>query len=301
MSFTLGELRTAIAGITVMPGGLGCVAELYLVQNNIKIATSGKFPFTSTGTVQNVTFPVTMPGVGTYVVYLDISAGNQLIAGYVATEQVVIVATSGITIGWKDWGKGQPYPPWVIGYGEDELGGRFMGAYRTSAQDNVTAGAADAATLIKFGLDPLTVRAGDVSRDILSENVGFHFIQGRRLRITGIYSYDAWGKVNYWTASYESFHKGIVDDEDSYNLFLKYTVLDTPREYDSIGLYNGDHNAMLKQLEEIGAADVTDVWRAQVGSGDWWLIRMIVKDAHKLYVGLANGPWSMMVSYDAKM
>jgi len=102
MSFTLGELRTAKAGITVTPGGLNCVAELYLVQNNVKIVTSGKLPFTSTGIVQNVSFPVTMPGVGTYSVYLDVSSGSQLIAGYVATENVVVQAvTPALVVGNK--------------------------------------------------------------------------------------------------------------------------------------------------------------------------------------------------------
>ncbi len=235
---------------------------------------------------------------------VTIVAGPNKLDAHLVLVYVPPPVTPGITIGWKDWGKGQPYPSWLTGYdtsGDYPLPSRFMGFYRTSEEEGASAGAASVAVLISYGLDPLTVKVGDVSRDILAENVTYHFIQGRRLRITGIYSHDAWGKVNYWTASYESFHKGIADDDASYNLFLKYTALNTPREYASVGFYNGDHNSMLRQLEEIGAADVTDVWRAQAGSGEYWYIRMIVKDAHKLYVDIANGPWSMMVSYDAKV
>jgi len=91
--FAPGGAKTAIATITVRPSGLSCSAELYLVSNGAKVATSGIKPFTSTGARQNISLPVSMPGVeGTYPVYLDVFADDMLIGAYQATEDVIITA-----------------------------------------------------------------------------------------------------------------------------------------------------------------------------------------------------------------
>ncbi|GAJ14146.1 unnamed protein product, partial [marine sediment metagenome] len=52
--FSPGELKTAIAPITVKPSGLSCSAELYLVSNDAKVATSGEKSFNSTGIEQDI-------------------------------------------------------------------------------------------------------------------------------------------------------------------------------------------------------------------------------------------------------
>lgn len=95
-----GSTRTAVAPITVLPAGLSCNGELYL---GAKVATSGLVAFTSTGAVQSVRFPVTMPTVGgvAYKVYLDIFVAGILIAAYVATEDVVIPSAVVGPITWE--------------------------------------------------------------------------------------------------------------------------------------------------------------------------------------------------------
>lgn len=81
----------ARAPITVKPAGLICTAELYLVSNAIKVASSGEVPFTSTGGAQSVSFPITMPAVeGTYKVYIDVFSAGGLIGAFVAREDVVV-------------------------------------------------------------------------------------------------------------------------------------------------------------------------------------------------------------------
>lgn len=99
-----GSARTAVASITMSPSGLACSAELYLgPAPGSKTATSGLKSFTSTGAVQSVRFPVTMPLAGgvAYHVYLDIYAGGYLIGSYVATEDVVIPSTTVGPITWE--------------------------------------------------------------------------------------------------------------------------------------------------------------------------------------------------------
>ncbi len=88
-----GTAHTATAPITVKPSGLLCQAELWLTKDAgvTKAATSGLKSFTSTGAVQNISFPVTMPSVwGDFLVYIDVFAEGMLIGAYVATEHVII-------------------------------------------------------------------------------------------------------------------------------------------------------------------------------------------------------------------
>jgi len=85
--------KIARAPITVKPAGLIGTAELYLVSNATKVASSGEVSFTSTGGVQSVSFPITMPGVeGTYKVYIDVFSAGELIGVFVAREDVIIRA-----------------------------------------------------------------------------------------------------------------------------------------------------------------------------------------------------------------
>lgn len=92
--FAGGELKAAIAPITVSPSGLSCEAEVFLGPDEVtKVATSGRIPFTSTGARQDVRLPLAMPAAeGSYHVYIDVHAGGYLIAAYQAIEDVVITA-----------------------------------------------------------------------------------------------------------------------------------------------------------------------------------------------------------------
>jgi len=90
--FLVNESKIAKASITVTPVGLGCTAELYLVSDKVKAATSGQIAFNSTGDPQSIAFPITMPSTaGTYKVYLDIYASGIQVGAYVATEDVTII------------------------------------------------------------------------------------------------------------------------------------------------------------------------------------------------------------------
>jgi len=84
--------KTAVAPITVAPAGLNCEAELFLGPNDATpVASSGLRPFVSSGGAQQVSFPVTMPASpGTYHVYIDLYAAGYYMAGYQATEDVVV-------------------------------------------------------------------------------------------------------------------------------------------------------------------------------------------------------------------
>lgn len=75
-------------------------AELYLVKDDTKYATSGTVSFTlAAGASATVDFPITMPGSeGTYNVYLDIYVAGELIAAYQATEPVVVQAPLSVPV-----------------------------------------------------------------------------------------------------------------------------------------------------------------------------------------------------------
>jgi hypothetical protein len=102
--FGAGSAHTANAAITVGPSGLACGAELYLSRDGgaTKAATSGVKSFTSTGASQNISLPVTMPSAAgySYGVYLDITSGGSLLAGFQATENVIIPSVGTPVITW---------------------------------------------------------------------------------------------------------------------------------------------------------------------------------------------------------
>ena len=84
--------KTAVAPITVAPAGLNCEAELFLGPNDATpVASSGIRTFLSTGSPQQVSFPVTMPASpGTYHVYIDVYAAGMFLIGYMGVEDVAI-------------------------------------------------------------------------------------------------------------------------------------------------------------------------------------------------------------------
>jgi hypothetical protein len=100
--FVAGASKTPKAPIKVEPSGMSCSAELWLSTDAAtKAATSGKVSFTSTGALQNVSLPVTLPTAGgTYKVYLDVYYGTTVLGNYVATDSVAVIA---ITVGDITW------------------------------------------------------------------------------------------------------------------------------------------------------------------------------------------------------
>lgn len=93
---------TAIGRFPITPEGIQCTAELWLSKDGTsKNATSGTIVFTSTGQIQAINFPVTMPGGGfNYRVFLDIYAGAIPLALFEATELVTVPGVGTPTITW---------------------------------------------------------------------------------------------------------------------------------------------------------------------------------------------------------
>jgi len=101
-TFASGEVKTAKVRMDVDPVGASCLAELWLSRDGVtKDATSGAMPFVSTGDLQDISLPVTMPGGGyLYGVYLDIKVGGVLVGAYRATEDVIVPSVSEPIITW---------------------------------------------------------------------------------------------------------------------------------------------------------------------------------------------------------
>lgn len=93
---------TATGKFPVVPANLSCKAELWLSKDGIsKDATSGQKLFTSTGEIQSVSFPVTMPSGGfNYRVFLDIYTDSILIAAFEGTEKATVPGVGTPTITW---------------------------------------------------------------------------------------------------------------------------------------------------------------------------------------------------------
>jgi len=99
-----GSAHTATVPITAKPSGMACEVEVFLGPNETtKVVTSGRKPFTSTGSSQNVACPVTMPtnGGSAYHVYIDVYTGGFKFLAGIGTEDVVI---PGGSIGPITWG-----------------------------------------------------------------------------------------------------------------------------------------------------------------------------------------------------
>lgn len=97
--FNPSQSKTARVPVTVQPSGLSCEVELFLGPNDAsKVASSGRTPFVSAGSQQQVGLPMVMPNIaGTYHVYIDLYVGGSYFAGYTGTEDVVI-AVPGVDV-----------------------------------------------------------------------------------------------------------------------------------------------------------------------------------------------------------
>lgn len=102
--FTPSVTKTAMVPVDINPAGVACEIELFLGPNaTTKSATSGRRAFTSTGASQIVNAPVTMPAASgvAYHVYIDLYVGGIYLAGYTATEDVIIPSGSVGPITWE--------------------------------------------------------------------------------------------------------------------------------------------------------------------------------------------------------
>lgn len=91
--FGPGITKTAKVPVDVDPSGLSCQLEVFLGPNaTTKVATSGLKAFTSTGLQQTINAAITMPAAAgvSYHVYIDLYVAGYYLAGYQATEDVVI-------------------------------------------------------------------------------------------------------------------------------------------------------------------------------------------------------------------
>ena len=101
--FAPGVIKTAKVPVDVDPSGLACQIEVFLGPNaTTKTATSGLKAFTSTGAQQSVSAAITMPAGGaSYHVYIDLYVAGMYLAGYQATEDVIIPSGSIGPITWE--------------------------------------------------------------------------------------------------------------------------------------------------------------------------------------------------------
>lgn len=102
--FAAGEMKTAVAPITILPSGLNCEVELFLGSDDqTKVASSGLISFISTGSQQMVSIAIQMPSPGgaLYHVYLDVSVEGTPILGAQGIEDVIIPTGSVGPIVWE--------------------------------------------------------------------------------------------------------------------------------------------------------------------------------------------------------
>lgn len=107
-TFGAGTSHTARAPVSnPTPASFTYDAELYLAisPTAAKVATSGIVTFTLAGGASGIVdFPLTMPGVeGTFHVYLDVLVAGELIAAYIAIEDVIITVSPEIIIDPITW------------------------------------------------------------------------------------------------------------------------------------------------------------------------------------------------------
>lgn len=107
-TFKVGTTHTAHVPVAnPTPASFTYDAELYLATSPtaVKVATSGIVTFTLVGGASDIVdFPLTMPDVeGTFHVYLDVLVAGELIAAYIATEDVVVAVAPEIDIEPITW------------------------------------------------------------------------------------------------------------------------------------------------------------------------------------------------------
>ena len=100
--FPAGKPKTALVPVTVVPSGLPCEVEVFLgIDQSTPASTSGKLSLVSTGAVQNVNCPVTMPASpGIYNVYINLYILGSLFSSFVSTVPVSVYSGS---VGEPTW------------------------------------------------------------------------------------------------------------------------------------------------------------------------------------------------------
>ena len=89
--------------VDISPAGLNSTLEIFIGPNDTtKVATSGQIPFVSSGNVQQIVAPITMPAEGgaAFHVYVDVDVEGTPLVSLIATEDVIIPSGS---IGPVDW------------------------------------------------------------------------------------------------------------------------------------------------------------------------------------------------------
>jgi len=94
--------KTARVPVTIDVTGVPCEIEVWLgASETSQAVTSGKIPFTSTGAVQNITAPVTMPEAGgIYKAFVDLYLNDSLVGRYVDVNEIAIASG---TVGPIEW------------------------------------------------------------------------------------------------------------------------------------------------------------------------------------------------------
>lgn len=96
-TFLPDEHKIAVVPVTVTPADLGCKLELFLGPDESTKISKALIDFLSTGSEQKLRLPLSMPiAVGTYYVYLDLYAEENLIGMYKGMESISI---SGVPLG----------------------------------------------------------------------------------------------------------------------------------------------------------------------------------------------------------
>lgn len=103
-TFEAGSSHTAVATLTnPTTKEFIYTTELYLGVTKVATSGSGTVTIPAGGSV-NVNYTIIMPLVeGEYEVYLDVWSAGELLAHYLATENIIIAITPAITVGPITW------------------------------------------------------------------------------------------------------------------------------------------------------------------------------------------------------
>jgi hypothetical protein len=101
--FPPNAAKLAKVPVTVSPSGVACALEAFVGPTETqKLATSGPIAFTSTGAVQNVNCPITMPVTSTVMhAYIDLTSGGILVQRFVDMNMIAILSGSVDVITWS--------------------------------------------------------------------------------------------------------------------------------------------------------------------------------------------------------
>ena len=100
--FSPNAAKTGVLTVKALPAGQNCEVELFLgVNETTKAVTTGKMAFVSSGDFQIVEFNMIMPeAYGMYNVYIDVYMAGVKVAGWIATDQVLIPEASFGGVTW---------------------------------------------------------------------------------------------------------------------------------------------------------------------------------------------------------